>query len=102
MNNLQIYLPAIFPHGKLTLFSPCSLALINCIKKLFLNKTDSGQHLVKYYFDNNKNLLTHINGRDISLTKQNEGLNIHTPESDYFILNRNFFHNTIKINKTGS
>jgi len=72
------------------------------IKKLFLNKTDSGQHLVKYYFDNNKNLLTHINGRDISLTKQNEGLNIHTPESDYFILNRNFFHNTIKINKTGS
>ena len=72
------------------------------IKKLFLNKTDSGQHLVKYYFDNNKNLLTHINGRDISLTKQNEGLNIHTPESDYFILNSNFFHNTIKINKTGS
>ena len=55
-----------------------------------------------FKFDNKKNLLTHINGRDISLTKLNEGLNIHTPESDYFILNRNFFHNTIKINKTGS
>ena len=71
-------------------------------KKLYLNKINNGQYLVKYSFDNNKKLLTNINGRDISLTKQNEGLKIHTPETNFFILNRNFFDNTIKMDKTGA
>jgi len=71
-------------------------------KKLYLNKINNGQYLVKYYFDNNKKLLTNINGRDISLTKQNEGLNVHTPETNFFILNRNFFNNTKKLNKSGA
>jgi hypothetical protein len=71
-------------------------------KKLYLNKINNGQYLVKYSFDNNKKLLTNINGRDISLTKQNEGLNVHTPETNFFILNRNFFNNTKKLNKSGA
>ena len=71
-------------------------------QKLYLNKINNGQYLVKYYFDNNKKLLTNINGRDISLTKQNEGLNVHTPETNFFILNRNFFNNTKKLNKSGA
>ena len=71
-------------------------------KKLYLNKINNGQYLVKYYFDNNKKLLTNVNGRDISLTKQNEGLKIHTPETNFFILNRNFFNNTKKLNKSGA
>ena len=71
-------------------------------KKLYLNKINNGQYLVKYSFDNNKKLLTNINGRDISLTKQNEGLKIHTPETNFFILNRNFFDNIIKMDKTGA
>jgi hypothetical protein len=71
-------------------------------KKLYLNKINNGQYLVKYSFYNNKKLLTNINGRDISLTKQNEGLNVHTPETNFFILNRNFFNNTKKLNKSGA
>ncbi len=70
-------------------------------QKLYLNKTNHGQYLIEYAFDDNKKLLTKINGIDVSLTKQNEGLNIRTPETDFFILNRNFFDNTVKMNKTG-
>ena len=71
-------------------------------QKLYLNKTNHGQYLIEYAFDDNKKILTNINGIDVSLTKQNEGLNIRTPETDYFILNRNYFNNTIKMDKTGS
>ena len=71
-------------------------------QKLYLNNTNHGQHLIEYAFENNKKLLTNVNGRDISLTKQNEGLKIHTHETDFFILNRNFFDNTIKMDKTGA
>jgi len=71
-------------------------------QKLYLNKTNYGQYLIEYAFDDNKKILTKINGIDVSLTKQNEGLIIRTPETDYFILNRNFFNNTIKKNKTGA
>jgi hypothetical protein len=71
-------------------------------QKLYLNNTNLGQHLIEYTFENNKKLLTNVNGRDISLTKQNEGLKIHTHETDFFILNRNFFYNTLKMDKTGA
>ena len=71
-------------------------------QKLYLNKTNHGQYLIEYAFDDNKKILTKINGIDVSLIKQNEGLRIHTPETDFFILNRNFFNNTIKMNKTGA
>jgi len=37
-----------------------------------------------------------IDGEVVILTKKHEGLNIHTVDSDYFFLNRNFFNNTIK------
>jgi hypothetical protein len=69
---------------------------------LYLNKTNHGQYLIEYAFDDNKKILTKINGIDVSLIKQNEGLRIHTLETDFFILNRNFFNNTIKMNKTGA
>jgi hypothetical protein len=71
-------------------------------QKLYLNKTNHGQYLIEYAFDDNKKILTKINGIDVSLIKQNEGLRIHTLETDFFILNRNFFNNTIKMNKTGA
>ncbi|MBC8219077.1 MAG: hypothetical protein H8E67_00725 [Proteobacteria bacterium] len=71
-------------------------------QKLYMNETNHGQYLVKYYFENNKKVLTNINGIDVSLIKQNEGLRIHTPETDFFILNQNYFNNTIKMDKTGS
>ena len=70
-------------------------------QKLYLNNTNHGQYLIKYAFESNKKLLTNINGRDISLTKKNEGLKIRSQETDFFILNRNFFDNTIKMNKVG-
>ena len=71
-------------------------------QKLYLNNTNQGQHLIEYTFDNNKKILATVNSRGISLTKQNEGLKIHTPEKDFFILNRNFFENIIKMDKTGA
>jgi hypothetical protein len=71
-------------------------------QKLYLNNTNHGQHLIEYAFENNKQFLTNVNGRDISLTKQDEGLKINTHETDFFILNRNFFDNTIKLDKTGA
>jgi hypothetical protein len=71
-------------------------------QKLYLNNTNHGQQLIEYSFEDNKKILTNVNGRYISLTKQNEGLRIHTPEKDFFILNKNYFNNTIKMDKTGS
>ena len=64
-------------------------------QKLYLNNTNHGQHLIEYAFENNKNLLTNVNGIDISLTKKNEGLKIYIHETDFFILNRKFFDNTL-------
>ena len=62
-------------------------------QKLYLNNTNHGQHLIEYAFVNNKQFLTNVNGRDISLTKQNEGLKIQTHETEYFILNKIFYEN---------
>ena len=71
-------------------------------QKLYLNNTNHGQQLIEYSFEDNKKILTNVNGRYISLTKQNEGLRIHTPEKYFFILNKNYFNNTIKMDKTRS
>ena len=37
-----------------------------------------------------------IDGEVVILTKKHEGLNIHTVDSNYFFLNRNYFNNTMK------
>jgi len=70
-------------------------------QNLYLNNKNHGQYLIEYDFENNKKLLTNVNGIDISLTKQNEGLKIHTFETDFFFLNRKFFDNTLIGRKWG-
>ena len=41
-----------------------------------------------------------INEKDVILTKKTEGLYIHTPNSDFFFLNPNYYENTRKLDST--
>ena len=65
-------------------------------KNLVVNNINLGHYLIEYSFIDKENLQLKINEEEFILTKKNEGLNIHTPESDFFILNRNYFNNTMK------
>jgi hypothetical protein len=63
---------------------------------LVINKINLGHHVIEYSFVDKGNMQLMIDGEVVILTKKHEGLNIHTVDSDYFFLNRNFFNNTIK------
>jgi len=63
---------------------------------LVINKINLGHHVIEYSFVDKENMQLMIDGEVVILTKKHEGLNIHTVDSDYFFLNRNFFNNTIK------
>jgi len=63
---------------------------------LVINKINLGHHVIEYSFVDKGNMQLMIDGEVVILTKKHEGLNIHTVDSNYFFLNRNFFNNTIK------
>ena len=63
---------------------------------LYINNTNQGDYRIEYYFQDENTIRININKSDLTIKRQNEGLNIHTVDSDYFFLNRNFFNNTIK------
>jgi len=63
---------------------------------LVINKINLGHHVIEYSFVDKRNMQLMIDGEVVILTKKQEGLNIHTVDSNYFFLNPNFFHNTIK------
>ena len=63
---------------------------------LVINKINLGHHIIEYSFVDKGNMQLMIDGEVVILTKKHEGLNIHTVDSNYFFLNPNFFHNTIK------
>ena len=62
-----------------------------------VNNVNLGHYEIEYSFVNKQNLQIMVNGKDIILTKKPEGLNIKTTDSDFFILNRNYYENTKKF-----
>ena len=65
-----------------------------------VNNVNLGHYIIEYSFIDKQNLQLMINEEDVILTKKPEGLNIHTPDSDFFILNRNYYENTRKLDST--
>ena len=63
---------------------------------LVINKINLGHNVIEYSFLDKENMQLMIDGEVVILTKKHEGLNIHTVDSDYFFLNRNYFNNTMK------
>ena len=66
-----------------------------------VNNVNLGHYKIEYSFVDKQNLQLIINEENVILTKKPEGLNIHTPDSDFFILNRNFYENTRKLDTAG-
>ena len=63
---------------------------------LYINNTNQGAYRIEYYFQDENTIRININKSDLTIKRQNEGLNIHTVDSDYFFLNSNYFNNTMK------
>ena len=66
-----------------------------------VNNLNLGQYIIEYSFIDKQNLQLMINEEDVILTKKPEGLNIHTPDSDFFILNRSFYEYSRKLDSVG-
>ena len=64
---------------------------------LYINNTNQGDYRIEYYFQDEDTIRININKSDLTIKRQNEGLNIHTVDSDYFFLNSNYFKNTMKL-----
>jgi len=68
--------------------------------KFVVNSENLGHYIIEYSFLDQQNLQLLINDVNVILTKKNEGLNIHTPDFDFFILNQNYYENTRKLNSS--
>jgi len=69
---------------------------------LYINDTNQGKYIIKYTFQDEDNLIININKNEITLKKQEEGLNIRTPNSNFFILNHNFFEYRRRLDSVGA
>jgi len=69
---------------------------------LYINDTNQGKYIINYTFEDEDKLIININKNDITIKKQGEGLNIHTPNSNFFILNQNFFEYRRKLDSFGA
>ncbi len=63
---------------------------------LYINNTNKGDYRIEYYFQDEDTIRININKSDLTIKRQKEGLNIHTVDSDYFFLNKDYFNNTMK------
>ena len=63
---------------------------------LYINNSNQGDYRIEYYFQDENTIKITINKSDHTIKRQNEGLNIHTGDADYFFLNSNYFKNTMK------
>ena len=64
---------------------------------LYINNSNQGDYRIEYYFQDEDTIRININKSDLTIKRQNEGLNIHTGDADYFFLNSNYFKNTMKL-----
>jgi len=66
------------------------------INNLYINNTNQGDYRIEYYFHDENTIKINMNESYLTIKRQNEGLNIHTEDSDYFFLNSNYYKNNIK------
>ena len=66
-----------------------------------VNNENLGHYKIEYSFIDKENVQLILNEEEVILTKKPEGLNIYTPDSDFFILNRNYYENTRKLDSAG-
>ena len=69
---------------------------------LYINNTNQGDYRIEYYFQDENTIRININKSDITIKRQNEGLNIRTPYSNFFILNQNFFQYRRTLESVGA
>ena len=68
---------------------------------LYINNTNQGDYRIEYYFQDEDTIRININRSDFTIKRQKEGLKIHTPYSNFFILNQNFFDYRRKLDDFG-
>ena len=69
---------------------------------LYINNTNLGHYRIEYYFQDENTIRININKSDLTIKRQNEGLKISTPYSNFFILNQNFFEYRRRLNVGGA
>jgi len=67
---------------------------------LYINNTNQGDYRIEYYFQDEDTIRININKSNLTIKRQNEGLNIHTTQSDFFFLNHNIFKLTKRLEST--
>ena len=70
------------------------------VSNLFINSVNIGRYIMEYSFIDTQNIELNINGETIKITKKAEGLNINTLDSEFYILNRNFYENILKMDSS--
>ena len=67
---------------------------------LYINNTNQGDYRIEYYFQDEDTIRININKSNLTIKRQNEGLNIHTTQTDFFFLNHNIFKLTKRLEST--
>ena len=69
---------------------------------LSINNTNLGDYRIEYYFQDEDTIRININKSDLTIKRQKEGLKIRTPNSNFFILNQNFFEYRRRLDSVGA
>ena len=67
---------------------------------LYINNTNQGDYRIEYYFQDEDTIRININKSNLTIKRQNEGLNIHTTQTDFFFLNHYIFMLTKRLEST--
>ena len=67
---------------------------------LYINNTNQGDYRIEYYFQDEDTIRININKSNLTIKRQNEGLNIHTTQTDFFFLNHYIFKLTKRLEST--